>query len=299
MQSCGSGANPVERRSLPRDTIARQRGFNQKFIIPVMSGEKLIVIILIFFSDFAYSQSEEHNKLSEISLGFSDVKYSNSYIIPSGLPGKGYSIRYASFQNKLNCQSVFSIKLNHNQLISKEFNHLINNYPFHISELKLNIYRSRKIPTPVSNLLFFVGAGISLNGHFSYTKILENPHSTGYWNTSADIYTNLSKSIKSLNIQYQLRFPVITTGFFQEYQNSSFSYDFADNLKYYALPNFLTSFAKYTEIENNLSLLYTLRFNKRLKVKLNYEFTYLHANIHNAQIRKQVNELSLGLIILN
>ncbi len=264
-----------------------------------MSGKKLIVIILICLSDFGYSQSDKLNKLSEISLGFSDVKYSNSYIIPSGLPGKGYSLRFASFQNKINCQYAFSIKLNHNQLNIREFINPINNYPFHISELKLNIYRSRVIPTPVSNLLFSLGAGFSLNGNFSYTKILENPHSTGYWNTSADIYINLSKSIKSFNIQYQLSFPVITTGFFQEFQNSSFSYDFADNLKYYALPNFLTSFAKYTEIENNLSLLYTLRFNKRLKVKLNYEFTYLHANIHNTQIRKQVNELSLGLIILN
>ena len=264
-----------------------------------MSGKKLIVIILICLSDFGYSQSEKLNKLSEISLGFSDVKYSHSYIIPSGLPGKGYSIQYASFQNKINCQSAFSIKLNHNQLIIKEYINPINNYPFQISELKLNIYRSREIATPVSNLFFFVGAGVSLNGNFSHTKILYNPHSTGYWNTSADIYTILSKSIKSFNMQYQIRFPVITTGFFQEYQNSSFSYNFGDNLKYYALPNFFTSFAKYTEIENNLSLLYTLRFNKRLNIKLNYEFTYLHTNIHNTQIRKQVNELSLGLIILN
>lgn len=264
-----------------------------------MSGKKLIAIIFICLSDFAFSQSDEQNKFSEISLGFSDVKYSNSYIIPSGLPGKGYSIRYASFQNKINCQSAFSIKLNHNQLIIREFINPINNYPFHISELKLNIYRSREIPTPVSNLLFFVGAGISLNGNFSYTKVLDNPQSAGYWNTSADIYSSISKNIKSFNIQYQIRFPVITTGFFQEYQNSSFSYDFGDNLKYYALPNFLTSFAKYTEIENNLSLLYTLRFNTRLNIKLNYEFTYLHTNIHNTQIRKQINELSLGLIILN
>lgn len=264
-----------------------------------MSGKKLIVIILICLSDFAYGKSDEPNKLSEISLGYSDVKYSNSYDIPSGLSGNGYSIRYVNLQSNMNSQTIINAKFNYNQLINKKFINPINNYPVHISELKLNIYRSRKIPTPVFNLLFFVGVGFSLNGNFSYSKVLDNQQSAGYWNTSADIYSSISKNIKPFNIQYQIRFPVITTGFFQEYQNSSFSYDFGDNLKYYALPNSLTSFAKYTEIENNLSLLYTLRFNKRLNIKLNYEFTYLHTNIHNTQIRKQVNELSLGLIILN
>jgi hypothetical protein len=264
-----------------------------------MTGKKLILIIFIFLSCFAYSQTDENYKLSEISLGFGDVKYSNSYFIPSGLPGNGYSIRYANIQNKMNSQTIFSVKLNHNQLINNEFINQISYYPFHFSELNFNICRSRKIPTPISNLRFFVGAGLSLSGNFLYTKYLDKPKANGYWKTSADLYSNISKSFHAFEFQYQMRFPVITTGFYLEYQNFFFSVNLDDNLKYYALPNFLTSFTRYTEIENNFSLFYSLKFKKSFKIKLNYEFTYLHTNIHNNLIRKKINELSIGLIILN
>lgn len=262
-----------------------------------MSAKKLIVIILIMLTDFTYSQSGEHDKLSEVCLGFNNLKYMNSYIVPSGLSADGYSIRYSNFRNSLNSHTAFSARLNHNKHFDNEFINLSYYNPFYITELKINIYRSRKIPTSISNFHFLVGAAFSLNGNLLNTKF-SYTHRDGYWSTSADIHSSITKTIKPFNIQYQIRIPIITTGNFDEYQNSIFSYDFGRNLRFYALPNFLTSVTGYTEIENNFSVLYSLKYNKRLKVKLNYEFTYLNTNIHNNLIRKKSNELSIGLIIL-
>lgn len=255
------------------------------------------------------AQSNDYNKFCEPSIGVGYMEYMNTAAIPSGLPGTIHRLEYRGGKvNKLQTNRLFEFvaRADYAYMLRQGLNTDLN-IPYYHAEIRLGAVWRQKIPLFIPNITIDVGLGFSFNSlvgynpSYTYNTIYNRMYPYGNWSVSPDFHFNIKYHLKKFGMKGGFYTPLFVTGFFQEYQNSSYSINSEGTfLNYIISPNTFTLFTNYFRFDGFLSATYLLKNTNKsqLHLKLNYSYESLNSTIHFNSERKQKQMLSIGLVIL-
>lgn len=224
------------------------------------------------------------------------IAFSNTRVIPNGLPGKANGIAY-TFEKKSLAKAhtfIFNIQYNFGQL----HNNFISNKAAAYYLKELNLGGSWLWPVKTGNNRFLVKAGGGIFGHAEYFNpgkmtealfISANP--VGNWNLSANGAINLAYKWDKLQIRNKLSVPILVGGFFPEYQYFPSTIN-REPVSYIAEPNVLAYFGNYRKVDYWLTLDF---FAGKLKYSISYQFVYNSFTINGNAQKYMQNLFGLGI----
>lgn len=274
-----------------------------------MTNKLFISVFCCFISISIVAQTNDYDKFRELNVGIGSMEYMNTAAIPSGLPGTIYRLEYHGGKvSKLNANRTFEF------VARTDFVYMIRNglntdlnIPYYHGEIKLGAISRQIVPINIPNFALDVGIGFSLNLLAGYNPTFNNSNAYyklypyGNWHVSPDLHFNTKYQVKQIIFKCGFYMPLLVTGYFQEYQNSSYDINnFASFVKYIIPPNTFAFFPDYFRFDGFLSATYQLMNTDKsqLHLKLNYSYESLNSTIHFNSEKKQKQLLSIGLVIL-
>lgn len=274
-----------------------------------MTNKLFISIFFYFISIAIIAQTNDYVKFRELNVGIGYMEYMNTAAIPSGLPGTIYRLEYHSGKvSKLNSNRIFEFvaRTDYAFMIRKGIITDLN-IPYYHGEIKLGAICKQIVPIAIPNFTIYAGLGFSMNVLTGYnpTYTYENLHNKlypyGNWFVSPDLHFDISYQANKYTFNGGFCTPLLVTGFFYEYQNSSYDINnFGSFVKYIIPPNTFDFFPDYFRFDGFLSATYLLTSTDKsqLHFKLNYSYESLNSTIHFNSEKKQKQLLSIGLVIL-
>lgn len=251
-----------------------------------MNNIKIWVYVYCFFCINALAAQQERNlpTTNEWAVRFGYLEYSNSTVIPSGLPGFSSAINYY-FQKRLSeghgpYNFEFQTKLIYGYLMKPEDNNGLNK-PYHHAEISVGALWSYSIP--VSKLNIDVGGGLLFNilaGYNPSFKFNDNYFAQlqpyGNWLLMPSTTLGLQYQFNKIKFKSKLIFPLCVGGFYQDYQN----YPYLENNipSYISTPNTLAFCNKYTAIFAEMDCYIPLSLSSKRKTDLKIGFSIDNTN---------------------
>ena len=267
-----------------------------------MRVKAVILTSLLFYLIILKGQTT----INEISLGWGSVAYNNSFSLPSGLPGGSFALMFNRDKINGNKKFTFNTRLQYYRLIKDGIlTNTATGIPYQMGEVKLTCQWGRELPVVIPGLNAWFAFGSSFNGLFGGRSSYPNftgqsmyfNEKTGHWYFSTELNLLCIKDFKTMRLHGQIHMPIFVLGHFQEYQGNFLGVNFGENFKYYAIPNSIAAINTFFYPDINVSVVKFISKNKRIGIKLSYNFQHMNSGIHNNRIAKNNNIVLIGLII--
>lgn len=270
---------------------------------------RLICSIFCFLLSISIiAQRNDYTRFRELSGGIGSMDYINEAAIPSGLPGTIYRMEYRSGKiSKHNANRIFEFiaRTDYAYMLRRGLNTDLNK-PYYHGEVKLEVICRQNIPVSIPNFTIDAGLGFSMNmlvGYnpsYTYENLYNRLYPYGNWFISPDLHFDISYQVNKFIFKGGFNTPLLVTGFFQEYQNSSYDINnFGSFVNYIIHPNTFALFPDYFRFDGFLSAMYLMKSTDKsqLHLKLTYSYESLNSTIHHNSEQKQKQMLSVGLVI--
>jgi len=210
----------------------------------------------------------------EWAVRFGYLEYSNSTVIPNGLPGFSTAIDYY-YQKKISVDTPykfeFQSKLIYGYLLKPEDNNSWLNKPYHHAEISAGLLWSYSIVKSKFNI--DVGGGVLFNALAGYNTSYKTDNyyfaklqPYGNWLLMPSAKIGIQYQIKKIKLKSKLIFPLCIGGFYQEYQN--FPYLKEKIFSYITTPNTFALFNKYTSIFAEMDCFVPLKLSSSSKTDM-------------------------------
>ncbi len=224
------------------------------------------------------------------------IAFSNTRVIPNGLPGKANGIAYTFEKQSLTKARTFIFNIQYN--FGRLHNNFMSDKAAAYTLKEINMGGSWLWPVKTGNNRFFVKAGGGIFGHAEYfnpgkmTEVLfvsANP--VGNWNLSVNGAINLAYKWDKLQIRNNLNVPILVGGFFPEYQYFPTPIN-REPVSYITVPNVFAYFGNFRKVDYTFTLDFIAG---KLRYSIGYQLMYNSFIINGNTQKYTQNMVGLGI----
>lgn len=256
------------------------------------------VFLILTFCANGSAQISKSDSTARHRFFFYDgcIAFSNTRVIPNGLPGKTNGIAYTFEKQSLTKARTFIFNIQYN--FGRLHNNFMSDKAAAYTLKEINMGGSWLWPVKTGNNRFLVKAGGGVFGNAEYfnpgkmtEEFLVVAYPVGNWNLSANGAINLAYKWDKLQIRNNLNVPILVGGFFPEYQYFP-SHINREPVSYITEPNVLAYFGNYRKVDYTFTLDF---FAGKLRYSIGYQFMYNSFIINGNTQKYMQNMVGLGI----